>query len=534
MTVRSESVDGAGGWDNFAPGLMRAYVDSYRGPQGDAPVIGERGLTAPAQIRAQQVVTPALLAAHGRLGFSRRQGTTNVATYGDDDRHGFGPALQLITDETPMLLESVTVLLNRLGVAYVAILSPVFRVRRRPDGVLEDIRPRRPSGDTSGGVDEAWIHVELAAGADRKALEEVEHQLPSVVADAQLVARDSAAMRDALHRLAGGLERDNSGQFPAAQRHDVAQLLRWLDDGHFVLVGYQRCSVSGGDANVHDSSRLGVLRRRQDVFPQLTGSHELFLLTQATVPSYLRYGAYPYVVVVRDNAGRDAIEHRLVGLFTVAAMNANVLEIPVISRRVVAALERSGRDPKSLPGQLLLDVIQTFPRSELFALDVDELLKMATAIIDVGSRRRTLLFMRADQLGHFRLGVGLSASRPLHHRCATAHDGHPGTRTRRHQHRLHGPSQRVTMGRGTFHDSVAGPGTTARGRHVAAEPAADPVAALRGGSHLGGSAARGRAVRLDRPGAGRALRRGLPRGLQAGRDTRRRDRAHRHHRRAAG
>ncbi|MGB8505542.1 NAD-glutamate dehydrogenase [Mycobacterium sp.] len=401
MTVRSESVDGAGGWDNFAPGLMRAYVDSYRGPQGDAPVIGERGLTAPAQIRAQQVVTPALLAAHGRLGFSRRQGTTNVATYGDDDRHGFGPALQLITDETPMLLESVTVLLNRLGVAYVAILSPVFRVRRRPDGVLEDIRPRRPSGDTSGGVDEAWIHVELAAGADRKALEEVEHQLPSVVADAQLVARDSAAMRDALHRLAGGLERDNSGQFPAAQRHDVAQLLRWLDDGHFVLVGYQRCSVSGGDANVHDSSRLGVLRRRQDVFPQLTGSHELFLLTQATVPSYLRYGAYPYVVVVRDNAGRDAIEHRLVGLFTVAAMNANVLEIPVISRRVVAALERSGRDLKSLPGQLLLDVIQTFPRSELFALDVDELLKMATAIIDVGSRRRTLLFMRADQLGHF-------------------------------------------------------------------------------------------------------------------------------------
>ena len=30
--------------DKFAPNLMRAYVDSYRGPQGDAPVIGDRGL----------------------------------------------------------------------------------------------------------------------------------------------------------------------------------------------------------------------------------------------------------------------------------------------------------------------------------------------------------------------------------------------------------------------------------------------------------------------------------------------------------
>ena len=82
-------------------------------------------------------------------------------------------------------------------------------------------------------------------------------------------------------------------------------------------------------------------------------------------------------------------------------MNANVKEIPVISRRVNEVLARSGRDPNTLPGQLLLDVIQTIPRPELFALDVDELLTMATEIIDVGSRRRTLLFMRADQLAHF-------------------------------------------------------------------------------------------------------------------------------------
>src|SRR5271165_6531270 len=64
-------------------------------------------------------------------------------------------------------------------------------------------------------------------------------------------------------------------------------------------------------------------------------------------------------------------------------------------------MAKSGHDQSSLPGQLLLDVIQTFPRSELFALDVDELLAMATAVIDLGSRRRTLLFLRADQLGHF-------------------------------------------------------------------------------------------------------------------------------------
>ena len=401
MPVKSDSasVDGSGGGDKFAPNLMRAYVQSYRGPQGDAPVIGDRGLTAPVQVRAQQVVTPALLAAHSRLGFSRRPGEINVATYGDDERKGFGPAVQVVAEAAPMLLESVAVLLNRLGIAYIAILSPAFRVRRSSDGVLEEIHTT--DGDISDGVDEAWIHVELLPGPDRKALAEAERQLPSVVADAQRVARDTEAMRDALHTLAEALDHDSSGRFPAAERHGIARLLRWLDDAHFVLLGYQRCSVSEGRAEVDDSSRLGVLRRRQDVFPQLTGSDELFVLTQATIPSYLRYGAYPYVVVVRDKSKGEALEHRFVGLFTAAASTANVLEIPVISQRVRAALAKSGRDPESLAGQLLLDVIQTFPRSELFAIDADQLLEMATAVTDVGSRRRTLLFMRTDQLGHF-------------------------------------------------------------------------------------------------------------------------------------
>ena len=56
---------------------------------------------------------------------------------------------------------------------------------------------------------------------------------------------------------------------------------------------------------------------------------------------------------------------------------------------------------RASPGQLLLDVIQTVPRSELFALSAQELHEMAITVIDLGSRRRTLLFARADQLGHF-------------------------------------------------------------------------------------------------------------------------------------
>ena len=52
-------------------------------------------------------------------------------------------------------------------------------------------------------------------------------------------------------------------------------------------------------------------------------------------------------MVVRETLpGEDAaVEHRFVGLFTVAAIESNVLEIPLISRRVHEALALSHGDP---------------------------------------------------------------------------------------------------------------------------------------------------------------------------------------------
>jgi glutamate dehydrogenase len=379
--------------------LARAYMATYRGPHGDAPG-ADSAVTGPVDRTAVgRLISPALLDAHLRLGRHRSFGDTRVAVYAENDPAGFGPALQIVTDNASMLMDSVTVLLHRLGVAYKAIMNPVFRARRGPSGDLLEIEPASdaPFGD---GIDETWIHVQLAESVDAKSVEEVKRLLPSVLADARQVSLDSTSMAAMLRSLASELDSDPEGRFPGSDRKDVAALMRWLADGHFVLLGYQRCQVRDGQSSVDPASRLGVLRLRTDVLPQLTESDDLLVLAQATMPSYLRYGAYPYIVVVREHVGGTAIEHRFVGLFTVAAMNANVLEIPLISRRVNDALAMAHRDP-SHPGQLLLDIIQTIPRSELFALSAKELLDMAMAVVDLGSRRRTLLFMRADQLAHF-------------------------------------------------------------------------------------------------------------------------------------
>jgi glutamate dehydrogenase len=384
--------------------LLPAYLSTYRGPHGGAP--GSEGAVTGPMRRPTDVAstTSAMVAAQYRLGAQRTPGSTVVGVYGADEAGGFGPALQIVTDNAAMLMDSVTVLLHRVGVAYKAIMNPVFRVRRGAGGELLDIAPAAAATFTDG-VDETWVNVQLSSAVDRRALAEAQRLLPRVLADGRQVALDSQAMAASLRGLAAELDSDTGHRFPSADRKDVAALMRWLADGHFVMLGYQRCSVRDGEATVDAGSRLGVLRLREDVLPQLTDKDELLALAQATIPSFLRYGAYPQIVVVREQPGDGgdasaAIEHRFVGMFTVAAMNANVLEIPLISRRVNDALAMAHRDP-SHPGQLLLDIIQTIPRSELFALTARGLLDMAMAVVDLGSRRRTLLFMRADPLAHF-------------------------------------------------------------------------------------------------------------------------------------
>jgi glutamate dehydrogenase len=384
--------------------LAHAYARTYRGPHGGAEPSG-----AEAAESAPPTVDPALIAAQLRLAHRRRAGETLVEVYQADDAGGFGPALQIVTDQAAMLMDSVTVLLHRLGVAYVALMHPSVRVSRDADGALGDARPAvgdtAPEGDDAG-VDESWIHIQLSPTVNQRALAEAVRLLPMVVADARQVAQDSAALSSTLLALAHDLAADDGTRFPGADRMDVSYLLRWLD-ANFVLLGALRCTVGGGTAVADESSRLGVARLRTEVLPELSDPGDTVVLAQATMPSFLRYGAYPYIVVVREQSGGQegsdsgsAIEHRFVGLFTIAAMNANVLDIPLISRRVQEALAISRDDPRH-PGQLVLDIIQTVPRSELFALSSQQLLDMAGAVIDLGSRRRALLFLRTDRLEHF-------------------------------------------------------------------------------------------------------------------------------------
>ena len=248
----STSLQGAVDWTKFAQPadipewISTAYTDTYQGPHDDEAAADRGSAEGSTAVAA---VTPALLAAHYRLGLHRPTGESRVAIYPPDDPGGFGPALQLVTDNGAMLIDSVTVLLHRLGVAYAAILNPVFQVRRTPDGDLQSVEPKTAESSTSGGVEETWVHVQLSPSVERETLQEAERLLPYVLADVRRCAADSAAMIAIFSDLANDVETNANGRYPGRDSGDVAALFAGWP------TGISRCWAINAVQSATDASR---------------------------------------------------------------------------------------------------------------------------------------------------------------------------------------------------------------------------------------------------------------------------------------
>ncbi len=121
--------------------------------------------------------------------------------------------------------------------------------------------------------------------------------------------------------------------------------------------------------------------------------------SRATVhrPVYL-----DYVGVKKFDANGDVVgERRFLGLFSSAAYTESVRRIPVLREKASSVIDTVGLDPMSHAGKALMDVLETYPRDELFQTSVEELVPIASQVMYTRERRQLKLFVRRDIYGRF-------------------------------------------------------------------------------------------------------------------------------------
>ena len=352
------------------------------------------------------------------LARQRAVGTVNVAvTNPSMESQGWASGhtiVQVVTDDMPFLVDSVTAALGTLGRTVHLVVHPQLVVRRDAIGTLEHIYDdETPATDEFGVVTESWMHLEVDRVASDAEREEISARLRAVLGNVRDAVEDWSKMRERASSIAVSLHDDPPKGIDDEEVGSTARFLEWLANDHFTFLGYREYTLVADDQGEDmlspvSGTGLGILRydraatepvaRLNPSARKKAREPELLIITKANSRATVHRSTYlDYIgVKVFDEQGRVTGERRFLGIFASSAYAESILHIPILAERVAHLLERAGFTPDSHSGKDLVQVMENYPRDELLQTDPDELLEIATSVLHLQERRKTRLFLRYD------------------------------------------------------------------------------------------------------------------------------------------
>ncbi len=384
------------------------------------------------RVATEDLVLPSRLAAvaqaHARLGLRRPQGRAlvQVREPGDAQLDPAGRSalvVDIVTDDMPYLVNSVTTELNRHEAEIQLLMHPLLRVRRdvtgalRPGGDGGTGSPPVTGGDLGGVVPpeiaESWIHVELAPPRDQVSADQLAADLRHVLDDVRVAVEDQPRMGAVARSLA-----DDLGREPGSEQAEAGELLRWLAMGNFTFLGYREYDLArteeGAGLRAVPGTGLGILRHARqgrDSFRKMSSQvvaraqdpAERLVLAKANSRSTVYRANYLDYVSVKKLGPEGTVtgEFRFLGLYAHTAHTAPIAGVPVLRRKLARVLAASGLSRDSHDGKDLIEILEDFPREELFEISADELTPIALGVLRLSERKQTRLFLRRDRYGRY-------------------------------------------------------------------------------------------------------------------------------------
>ncbi|HKX68689.1 MAG TPA: NAD-glutamate dehydrogenase [Intrasporangium sp.] len=369
---------------------------------------------------------PAELAAtalrHKQFAQSRPVGTSNIRVVNlDVDASGketTSTSVDIVVDDMPFLVDSVVSALGGFDRGVRSIVHPQLDVTRTVTGALVEVRtdPSTPVPDDVALIRESWMHLQIDRLPDA-AIPEVEARLRHVLDNVRDAVEDWPKMRAHALTIASDLKAATPPGTSPHEAREASRFLEWLSHNNFTFLGYREYSLTHEDGK--DVSRqvpgtgLGLLRYDR---PQAgTGvvltpaasraarDSTLLIITKANSRSTVHRDVYlDYISIKKFDARGECVgEQRFLGLYASGAYNDSIHDIPLLDVRAQDVLRLTGLTAESHSGKDILQILETYPRDELFQTSATHLAEVATRVLHIQERRKTKLFLRPDEFGRF-------------------------------------------------------------------------------------------------------------------------------------
>jgi glutamate dehydrogenase len=354
-----------------------------------------------------------------KFAAKRRPGEAKLRLYNPRmSEHGWQSphsVLEIVNDDMPFLVDSLTALLTERGVGIHSLLHPIVAVMRDAQGARTGFA--EPGAKDS--IRESVIQVQIDQAGDEARLARLEGEVRQALAHVRAAVQDWRAMLERLAQVTEALRKEAPKEAGEAIE-EAAEFLDWLANNHFTFLGYReyRLESRGKGSQVIEGSGLGLMRdpdftvlrdaegRPADWSPEMDAfvmDISPLLIIKANRRSTVHRRVHLDLIGVKryDGKGRVVGQHVFIGLFTSAAYNRSPRAIPLLRQKVERIIARAGFAPGSHDGKALTNVLETYPRDELFQSSDDQLYDNALGVLHLATRPRTRLFLRPDRFGRF-------------------------------------------------------------------------------------------------------------------------------------
>ncbi|RAZ87245.1 NAD-glutamate dehydrogenase [Mesorhizobium hawassense] len=356
----------------------------------------------------------------GRAVAKHKKGESVVAVETDSGVACDGRPVTVITvvnDNMPFLFDSILGEITETSGEPTLVTHPIVTVRHGKSGVAEVLSDSGKEDDEHDRLSVVHVHIPRLNAEQGKSLTE---RLGKMLSQVRAAVVDWKRM---LARLDQAISEFRYSAVPLDKKSvaEAIAFLEWLRDDNFTFLGMREFNYVGGEESGSleraDKPGLGilsdpdvlVLRRGTEAVtttPEIRAflhGPEPLIVTKANAKSLVHRRIYLDYIGIKTYTSKGALagELRIVGLFTSTAYTRSVMKIPYLRSKAETVIAKSGFNPSDHSGKALINVVESYPRDELFQIPVPILRKHANAILGLIERPRIRALVRLDQFDRF-------------------------------------------------------------------------------------------------------------------------------------
>jgi glutamate dehydrogenase len=367
--------------------------------------------------------------------------TPEISSHGASIPH---TVIQIINDDMAFLVDSVAAELIFQGLTIETLFHPILHVERSAAGKLQTIYMSKEKPKDS--IAESCIYIQIEQLLTPAAAQKLVETLRITLEDVRHATSDWRPMLKKVDDVAKEVA-SFSKNVEKNELQEAQDFLHFLRANNFTFLGYRAFKISDAHGKTQSKpvpqSALGVLKADKNIcFGQGVDSSEIAALKHSKSPIIVSKLMDEYATVHRrvpmdavsikifDAKGALTGVHVFVGLFTSSTYSCRTGEVPLVRRKVLDTIERSGFLSGTHDRNALEHILEKMPRDELFQVTGTELYTMSLGILRLQEKHRIALFAHTDAMNqymsclvyvprekyntHFRMAVGQVLEQAIH------------------------------------------------------------------------------------------------------------------------